>query len=153
MRNNKIGKRHARKIIMELHGKKAKKLKLLGQGCYGKVYEVFFRDNPDSLVLKMYLSDNLCKSEAETLKLFKQLTNIPVPNIYDVLEKKGENDIEAIVMGKINGETINQIKNISEDKKVSIANKAVDKILELHKIEGDFYGEIVGNRRYSTWGE
>ena len=94
------------------------KIAPLTQGCYNSAYLIRFRDDfktvlkiaPSPTVKSMSYEENIMAAEVFAMKLVKENTNIPVPNIYFYDSEKDLIDSEYFFMEFLEGEPLSDAK-------------------------------------------
>ncbi|MDR3293977.1 MAG: phosphotransferase [Clostridiales bacterium] len=134
-------------------GGKISRIKYLGGGFYGRVFEVKLRcSDPSEVIVKLHLLNNMGQSECEEIKILKKYAKVKMPEIYAFVPKATSSGYDAIVMEKIRGKRLDKIKNLPQKYRAPLAEQIIDNMIAWHDVTNDTFG-IVGGRQYATWRE
>lgn len=140
-----------KEIFLKDHNVILKNISFISAGSYGKVFKC--TDDSKSYALKIYFKDNTAESEYLSLKKLSQCRKIHIPDVYFYGLKNNTVPFDYLCMEYIDGK--NALMNIrllfaSKKKKRAFADRVTDALLDIHKIQGEKFGDIQ-NPQYESW--
>jgi fructosamine-3-kinase len=141
---------YVKQIVESTYDTKVFKIKYLGGGFYGRVFEARMRVKPFVVVVKLHLLNNMGELERRQIEVLKRYAKIKLPEIYAFIKKSTPDGYDAIIMEKIYGRRLDRFKRIPEKYRAAIAEQIVDNMIGWHEISNPTFGEI-GGRQFDTW--
>ncbi len=135
-------------IVSEKMGKKINKLKFIGGGSYGRVYEAVLSDG-EIIAIKAYRVQGSQYEEARQLQLLSKNTSVRMPHVLFTYE----NDETAILaMTFVGGKNVLNPIFLFKDKrqKQSFAEAVVSGMLEWHSVTNEKFGTL-DEAVYDNW--
>lgn len=120
--------------------------KYLGGGSFGKVFKATL-DDGRVVAIKNYSRKDLSETEARTLKILAEHTNVKVPEVYYYNE-------DLLVMEFLKGQNLLHPKFIfkSKSKKKALAKEVIKGILGWENATNEKFGYLYDSK-YDTWSE
>lgn len=132
------------------------KIKYVGGGYFGYVYYAETATQPQRVIIKACLAEDMFESEARDLMLLGDNCPVAVPKVYFTLKASKTMPVDFICMEHMQGGTYagNSIFLAFKSKaaKAEYADKVTDALLFWHKQTNGFYG-LTGNAVYTDWFE
>ncbi len=154
MLNRKYVEKYARQIVYD-HFDNANLIKIrkLGYGSYGFVYELKLDKPPYLLALKAFRIKGQSHEEANALKTLKPHSTIPVPEVYLICEATDEFPYDIIIMQMMPGKNAfldYLFPTVSKKKREAFARECVNCLVNIHSVKGKAFGPIE-NPVYPSW--
>lgn len=125
-------------------GRKVKSAEYMGGGSFGRAYRIDFEDGKGYAVIKLFVTDGLCESEALGLRALRESTSMRVPEVYFTRRADDKVPADCLCMEFIEG--VNALKPIflfyPKRKKRFFAEAVVDAMLEYHTTTHPKFGPL-----------
>ncbi len=121
-------------------GEKITRLKFSGGGSYGRVFKAQTQ-NGNILALKAYRRKGMQNEEAAQLKILRENTHVPMP---EVLFTHEDEDISLLAMSFIEGRNVLDPRYLlkSKTQKQSFAKEVVGGMLCWHEVKNEKFGKL-----------
>jgi len=154
MLNKKSVAEYATKPVRDhFDGAKIVKIKSIGYGSYGFVYELILDKTPFKLALKVFRLKGQYEKEVAALKLLGSSSTIPIPEIYLTMDAVESFPYDVVFMEMMPGKNAffdYLLPTMSKDKKEGFAKECVKCLMHIHAVKGPAFGPI-DNPAYSSW--
>ncbi|MDR3264054.1 MAG: phosphotransferase [Clostridiales bacterium] len=150
--NNEGYAEYVKQVVVSVYGERLMRIKYLGGGFYGRVFEVKMRVKPFVVIVKLHLLNNMGELECRQIEVLRKYARVKLPEIYRFVTKTTESDYDAIIMEKISGRRVDTFKKIPEKYKQALAEQIIDNMISWHDVTNDTFGEI-GGKQYAEWKE
>ena len=119
-------------------GAEVKSIKCLGGGAYGLVFELEYNDGGVE-ILKAFKIASMLGSEAEALRLLREVSPLKVPKVFYTHQADEQFPIDMLAMEKIEG--VNALscflKMYSKKQKKHFAKTVTDALFKIQQTEGE----------------
>jgi len=129
------------------------KIRKIGYGSYGFVYELKLDKHPHTVALKVFRIKGQCLKEVNALKTLKPYSTIPIPEVYQIIEATDTFSYDVVLMQMMPGKNAfldYLFKTVSKKKREAFARECVKCLLKIHAVKNPTYGPIE-NPAYDSW--
>lgn len=132
-------------ILNLLKIKEPRKISFIGGGYYGRVFRVKPKSG-ETVIVKLYLVDELCDKEASQIEELSKYSLLKMPKVFLAIHKKNEIAFDAIVMEELQGRPVGIPFRATRATKEKMGNAIAENLVALHSVKGTTFGEIGGEQ-------
>lgn len=146
--------KHTAAVIAEIDfektGKKAKNIKFIGGGSFGRVYKAELTGG-EFIAVKAYKLQGMQLEEAEQLQKLSKNTKVEMPEVIFTYE---DDKTALLAMSFVEGQNVLNPSFLlkSKEQKQDFANAVIDGMLEWHSVTSEKFGSL-SNPQYDSWYE
>ena len=139
-------------VIKENSGIEIESVKYIGGGSFGRVYKCVDKASK-TYAFKIFLTPDMAKKEADSLRLLGQNKAIKIPEVYFVTDDRSRSPFDCMLFEFIEGkDALMNAKLLlaPKAKRQEFADTVINAQLEIHKIKSDKFGPI-DNPVFDNW--